>query len=128
MGEKITDNYLIKITEDLSTIRVTVSTLQNQLERFEEKVVDPFQEWLHNVKAHEADIKKLKEDLSAFAIKIKQTEDSILSLDKAHGKEIVDISHRIDLAKWYGMGATASLGFVCFVVYKLLTMFLPFLK
>lgn len=128
MGTQITDEFLIKIVEELSAIRTTTASLQGQMEKIDEKVVEPFQNWLHQVKTHSIDIENLKKEFQGFSTKLTKIEDSVDELERTHGKELVDLNHRIDQAKWYGLGATAAFGLVAMVVYKVFVALIPFFK
>lgn len=107
MGNQDTDKYLLKLIEEVSYIKGAISGLKEQVDKLDERIVDPFQEWLHNVKVHSTDIQTLKSELKELNekrdkqdLKIKEMEDQLKS------------------TKWYAAGMVGAISFIVYCIYQ----------
>lgn len=115
MANQDTDRYLLKLIEEVSYIKGAVSGLKDQVDKLDERIVDPFQEWLHNVKVHETNIKELKHNFKEF-LDEKTKQDT----------KIKDIETQISSTKWYAAGAAGTVTFIVYCLYQLVTLVMPF--
>ena len=128
MGPQISDDFLIRLVEDISSIKATVSNLGNQLEKLDERVVDPFQEWLLAVRLHSKNIVDLEHKMVVVEGRLATLQASYDGQKSSHDAKILELTTRMDKAKWYATGAVAC-GTVAFgILYKLFEILLSFLK
>lgn len=116
MGNQIHDEFIIQLVGDISTIRTTVSNLKEDIERIDEKVAEPFVEWLHKVKSLGEKVDKIETDLGLLKTRVESQE--------TYQKES---EHKIALAKWYAAGFVACAAMFGVALYKIVSVALQFL-
>jgi predicted nucleic acid-binding Zn-ribbon protein len=115
------DEFLIRLVGDISAIKTTVSSLESQLEKYEEKLLGPFQDLTHAVKTLETESQRLSQELK------KLRDDDIATLkkdDHEHKEGITAINEKINTAKWYVAGGLAVGTAVFAVIYKIASFFI----
>lgn len=117
MVPKTSDEFLIRLVEDLSALKANVSNLDDQFEKMEERIIDPFSELMYKVQFHSQEIDKLK-------LKIFELEEK----DKKQETEIKEAKERLDKYKWYGAGIFATISIIFVVMYNIIYLSIPFIK
>lgn len=111
------DAFLIKLVEDLSSLRSTVSNIENQLEKLDDKVVEPFQEWVF-------ELKTLKATLDRH-IKESQVKLTAIETEQAAQKtEISQYKNKLEFAKAYSAGIFFILSILAAIAYKIISVYL----
>lgn len=117
------DDFLIKLVSDISAIKTTVSSLEAQLAKYEEKLLGPFQEAVHNIKSLESKVESLSEDLASTK------EDDIKHLaetTRQQAASITAIVARLDAVKWYIAGGLGVASIFLGLIYQVGSIVLSF--
>lgn len=115
MGEE-TDRLLIRLVEDVSAIKSTVSNLESQIEKLDDRVVQPFQEWVHTIKSHESQLARIETDLKTVATTLEAE-------DKSIKEELLLVNHRINKVFWTSGGIFLAITAIGGFVWKLVAFF-----
>lgn len=127
MVSQDTDRFLLKLIEDVAAIRNAVSTLESQMEKLDNRIVDPFQEWLHNVKVHDTDIRELKDEFKHLEDEFKKLEERFQAKFAEQEGKINVVENHLNMTKWYATGVVACLSIVGYAAYHIFMFLFQFI-
>jgi SMC interacting uncharacterized protein involved in chromosome segregation len=128
MRTKAPDDFLIQLAQDIATLKTTIDASNDHLDRIDEKVVEPFQEWLYIVKNHCEQEKSIRTYVSELEKKITDHENVTDERLKNQDTAIKAVNDKLDKILWYTAGVLGTIIFLATIIYQVLPIILTIIK